>query len=308
MTVELLGDYSFQVVATGAALLGIMSGMIGCFALLRKEGLLGDGIAHATLPGVYLGFLFFGSHETEWLLLGGLFTGILASYMIFFMIKNSKIKFDAALALILSLFFGFAMVLKTYVSGSAQGGQSGLDRFVYGQASAILLEDVKMIAVSTIFLGITLCYFWKEFTLITFDAEFAQVSGIPCRKIELLLHFLLVFVIVLGMQTVGVILMSAMLVNPAVAARQWVQHLRGMVLLSAVFGSISAVIGTFFSSSVSNLPTGPVIVLCGSMITFFSILFAPKRGVFFQIHQRKRKKRELTAALSKEMQKGRGDL
>ena len=287
---ELLNDYTFRVVSLGAALLGIISGVLGSFAVLKKQSLLGDGVSHAALPGVVLAFLLTGRKESGVLLIGALITGLLATFFIVGIKRNTRVKFDSALAFILSVFFGLGLVLLTYSQKIPNANQAGLDRFIYGQASAIIKEDLELIFICGIILiGIVLLC-WKEFKILIFDEEFAKTIGFNIKFLDGLLMFLIVVTIILGLQTVGVILMSSMLIAPSVAARQWSNKLSVMVILSAIFGAIAGIVGTIISSLTTNLPTGPIIVVCITSIAIFSLLFAPKRGVISKIIQRKRNK------------------
>lgn len=284
----LLTDYTFRTVALGAALMGLLSGAIGSFAVLRGQGLLGDGVSHAALPGVVLAFLLTGSKHTEVLLLGALVTGFFAAVCITAIVRGSRIHFDSALALVMSVFFGLGMALLTYVQKIPDASQAGLSRFLFGQASALLRRDLVFMLISAVvLLGLTIL-FWKEFKLLAFDRAFAKVSGYPVERLEMLLSFMTVAGIVIGLQTVGVILMSAMLITPAVAARQWCGSLFKMLLLSAFFGALSGVAGTAASSLVPQLPTGPAIVAVISIIALVSLLFAPGRGIVWRLAHRKR--------------------
>ncbi len=257
----LLADYTFQTVAIGAAILGMISGVMGCFATLRKQSLLGDGISHSALPGVVMAFLLTGNKNTEILLLGALIAGLIATGCIVGITHNSRIKFDGALAMVMSVFFGIGLVLLTYVQKMPNSNQAGLNKFIYGQASALLQRDVVIMSICGVVLLIFILLFWKEFKCFAFDEDFAKSIGLPIAKLNLLLSFMVVVSIIIGIQTVGVILMSAMLISPAVAARQWTNKLSVMVILSAFFGLISGVTGTAISSLVSKMPTGPIIVV-----------------------------------------------
>ena len=289
---SIFSNYTFQIVALGAGMLGIISGVLGSFAVLRKQSLLGDGVSHSALPGVVLAFLLTASKNTEMLLLGALITGVLATLIILGIVKTTRVKFDAALALVLSVFFGVGTVLLTYSQKIPNANQAGLDRFIYGQAASLVLSDIWIIAICGIALLTVVIIFWKEFKLLSFDIEFAKTIGLPTGKLNILLSFLIVISIIIGLQTVGVILMSAMLIAPAVAARQWSNRLSTMVILSAIFGAVSGVLGTLISSSMTKLPTGPVIVLCVTIIAVFSVLFAPNRGIIHKIYQRWQNKKK----------------
>ncbi len=283
----ILTDYTFQTVALGAFLLGGISGVLGSFAVLKKQSLLGDGVSHAALPGVVIAFLVSGSKNTEVLLIGALLAGLIAAGMIEIIHRNTRVKFDGALALVMSVFFGLGMVLLTYAQKQPNANQAGLKRFIYGQASTMLLRDVHFMAAAGVVLITLVLLFWKELKLYIFDPSFALIQGFGSKRMNLLLSLLLVVGIVIGLQTVGVVLMSAMLITPAVAARQWTNRLGVMTALSALFGGFSGVAGTVVSAAVPQMPTGPVIVVVISLIAAFSLLFAPGRGIMYKIMMNK---------------------
>ncbi len=287
----ILTDYTLQIVSLGSALLGIVSGVFGSFAVIRKESLLGDAVSHAALPGIAVAFLMTGTKNTEILLLGALVSGLLGTFLINAISKYSRIKFDSALALILSVFFGGGLVLLTHIQKIPNANQAGLDKFIFGQASTLLLRDIKVIAILGSILLIVVVLFWKEFKIVSFDINFAESLGFDTKKITTLLFAMIVASIIIGLQTVGVILMSAMLTAPAVAARQWTDKLHVMVILSAIFGAVSGIGGTLVSSLVSNLPTGPMIVVIISIIVIISLTLAPNRGLVWRyIRNRKNQK------------------
>lgn len=289
--VVLMSDYTFRTVALGACLLGVISGVLGCFAVLRKQSLLGDGISHSALPGIVMAFLLIGTKKTEELLLGALLSGLLAMLSIVTIVRHTRIKFDSAMALIMSVFFGLGLVLLTYVQKIQNSNQAGLNRFIFGQASTLLRRDIYIMLICGSILLLLVFLFWKEFKVFTFDSDFAQSLGFSPQKLNLLLSFMIVLAIIIGLQTVGVILMSAMLITPAVSARQWTDRLWVMVALSAVFGGLAGVVGTMASSLIPKLPTGPAIVVCISVIVLFSILFAP-RGIIYRSIQRRKNRVE----------------
>lgn len=286
----LFQDYTFQTVALGSTLLGLISGVLGSFAVLRKQSLLGDGVSHSSLPGVVMAFVLLGSKNTEVLLLGALVSGLLATLLIVGIVRHTRVKFDSALALVMSVFFGLGLILLTYVQKIPNSNQAGLKRFIFGQASTLLKRDIDLMMICGLVLLVLVLLFWKEFKLVTFDSDFAQSLGFSPKKLNLLLSFMTVLAIIIGLQTVGVILMSAMLITPAVAARQWTNRLWVMVTLSALFGAVSSVAGTAVSSLVPKLPTGPAIVVCVSAIIVVSVLFAPGRGILHRIYRRRKNK------------------
>ncbi len=291
--------HTFRTVALGCSLLGMVSGILGCFAVLRKQSLLGDAVSHASLPGVCLAFLFTNVKETEVLLFGALVTGVICIGLIQLIQNYTKIKFDSALALILSVFFGLGLVLLSYMNKLPGSNKSGLNKFIFGQASTFIERDVNVIFITGIILLVIIVLFWKELKLVSFDSDFAKTLGFPSKKIEILISVLIVATVIIGIQAAGVILISAMLISPAVAARQWTDKLSVMVILSAIFGGISGFFGTLISISQENLPTGPIIVVIISLIVLFSILFSNKRGIIFKII-RNNQKRKLNLAKLKE--------
>ena len=292
---DLFFDYTLRTVAMGAAILGIVSGMLGSFAVLRKQSLLGDAISHAALPGIVLSFLITRTREPVVLMIGALIAGWIATLFMLHIIRTTRIKDDSALGLVLSVFFGFGLMLLTFTQRLPDATQAGLDKFLFGQAATLLQRDVITMAVIGLMALGLLVTFWKEFKLITFDPEFAASLGFPVRILDVLLTTLLVVAIVIGLQTVGVVLMSAMIVAPAAAARQWTDKLKFMVLLSGLFGALAGVSGTLISGSAEKLPTGPVIVLCISVIVLFSMLLAPNRGLLWNWVRSQQNRRKLRA-------------
>lgn len=288
---DLLFDYTLRTVALGSAILGIVSGALGSFAVLRKQSLLGDAISHAALPGIVIAFLITRSREPAVLMLGALIAGWLATLFMLNIIRTTRIKDDSALGLVLSVFFGMGLMLLTFTQKLPDATQAGLDKFLFGQAATLLQSDVITMAIIGTLAIVLLMTFWKEFKLITFDPEFAASLGYPVHFLDVLLTTLLVIAIVIGLQTVGVVLMSAMIVAPAAAARQWTDKLKFMVILGGLFGALAGVSGTLISGSAEKLPTGPVIVLCMSVIVMFSMLFATNRGLvwnwFRNLHNRR---------------------
>jgi len=275
-------DYTLRTITLGTAILGAVCGMLGSFAVLRKQSLLGDAISHAALPGIAIAFLITGAKESSVLLLGALISGLLGTFWIRSIIKKTHLKSDTALGLILSLFFGFGMLLLTFIQKQPNANQAGLDKYLFGQAATLVESDVWLMAmVTSICLG-ALLLFWKEFKLLLFDADYTKTLGFNTKFIDILITSFIVLAIVLGLQTVGVVLMSAMLLAPAAAARQWTNSLGYMVVLAAVFGSFSGVFGTAISASQNNLSTGPVIVIVAGVFVLVSFIFSPSRGLLFK--------------------------
>lgn len=290
---DLLFNYTLRTVAMGTAVIGIISGALGCFAVLRKQSLLGDAISHAALPGVVIAFLFTRSRAPLGLLIGALITGWLATIIVLIIIRYTRLKEDSALGIVLSVFFGVGIVLLTFTQRLSDARQAGLDRFLFGQAAALLQEEVLLMAIIGVFALATLALFWKEFKLISFDPDYAASLGLPVRLLEVMLTTQLVIAVVIGLQAVGVILMSAMVVAPAAAARQWSDRLGIMTLLASFFGALSGISGAVISATRPGLSTGPIIVLVISLITLLSLLFAPNRGLIINWLRHQRNLRQL---------------
>ena len=275
-------DYTLRTITLGTAILGAVCGMLGSFAVLRKQSLLGDAISHAALPGIAIAFLISGAKDSNVLLLGALISGLLGTFWIRGIVNKTHLKSDTALGLILSLFFGFGMLLLTFIQKQPNANQAGLDKYLFGQAATLVESDVWLMAIVTGICLIVLLLFWKEFKILLFDPDFTKTLGFDTKLIDILITSFIVLAIVLGLQTVGVVLMSAMLLAPAAAARQWTNKLSVMVFLAAVFGAFSGVFGTAVSASQNNLSTGPVIVIVASAFVLFSFVFSPSRGLLFK--------------------------
>lgn len=291
---EVLFERTFWIIALGTGLLGATSGILGSFAVLRNQSLLGDAISHAALPGIVLAYLLTGEKSNFVLLSGAIVCGILGSYFVNDIVKNSRLKTDTALGIILSVFFGIGMMLLTYAQSLDDANQAGLDKYLFGQASTLMQKDVLFMLGFLIPSLLLVLTFWKEIKIFLFDAEYAQTLDIPVRKINLMLTLLIVIIIVMGLQTVGVVLMSSLLLAPAAAARQWTNSLSKMLGIAALIGAFSGVFGSYISATESNLPTGPVVVLIVSLIVLISLLFAPQRGLIAKYFANKEKQKEYT--------------
>jgi len=286
-------DYTLRTITLGTAVLGAICGMLGSFAVLRKQSLLGDAISHAALPGIAIAFLITGAKDSNVLLLGALVSGLIGVFWIKGIVSKTHLKTDTALGLILSLFFGFGMLLLTFIQKQPNANQAGLDKYLFGQAATLVESDVTLMIIVTAISLVVMLLFWKEFKLLLFDKNYAMTLGFNTKFIDGLISFFIVLAIVIGLQTVGVVLMSAMLLAPAAAARQWTNSLGIMVLLAAIFGAFSGVFGTAISATQSNLSTGPVIVLVAAVFVVISFVFSPGRGILFKQIRLIRNRRDL---------------
>lgn len=277
----------------GVLILGLISGVVGSFAVLNKQGLLGDGISHASLPGIAIMFLIIGTKQTSLLLLGAGIAALVAMVCIINVTKYTRVKFDASLALTLSSFYGLGIVLKSYIQGTHNASQAGLDGYIFGQVNFILIEDIiTMCICGSLILAIVLLY-WKQLCIFIFDADYARCLGFSSKVFNIVLSLLMTLTIVIGLKTVGVILMCALLIAPAVAARQWTDKIGTMVCLSALFAMGAGVIGAYIGAIMEKMPTGPVITVTISVFVLISLLFSPKRGIIFRIIRRQHIKSQL---------------
>src|SRR3712207_5619410 len=197
---DLIFDYTIRNVALGSAILGIVGGSLGSFAILRRQGLLGDALAHATLPGVCLAFMLTGTKNPAVLLLGAALSAGLGALVILAVVNGTRIKQDAALGIVLSVFFGAGIVLLTYIAGSGDAGQSGLDRFIFGQAATIVGGDVVTMGLLALAALVVTALLFKEFKLLSFDPAFAASLGFPVRTLNVALTALIVVAVVVGIQ------------------------------------------------------------------------------------------------------------
>ena len=279
----LLRDPNVRFVVLGSILIGASAAVVGCFLFLRKRALVGDAIAHAVLPGVCLAFLFFNSKHPAVLLLGAIATGWLSLLLINWITNRSKIKADTAIGLALSWFFGIGILLLTSIQKSGNAAQSGLDKFLFGKASSLVKDDVTLFGIVSVVLIAVVILLFQPLKIISFDRDFAISKGIKVGRYEFILSTLTVVAVATGIQAVGVVLMAALLITPAAAARFWTNKLWKMVVLAGFFGAFSGLIGSFVSYNIPKMPTGPWIVLIISGIAIFSFFFGAKKGLIHRI-------------------------
>lgn len=272
-------DANVRFVVFGSVLLTASSAVVGTFTFLDKKSLLGDTIAHAVLPGICLGFLMSGEKNPAWLVAGAFVTGWISVYAVDFITTRSKIKEDTAIGLVLSVSFGIGIFLLTIIQKSGNAAQSGLDSYIFGKAAALVGRDLLVFTIVAAVVLVTTWLHFKEFTLLAFDRDYASAIGLPVKRLRLLLTVLIVLAVVIGIQAVGVVLMAAMLITPAAAARFWTDNIRNLVLLASLFGALSGLTGAYLSWLTPSAPTGPWIVLVISLIAVLSFFLAPQRGI-----------------------------
>lgn len=294
---DIIFDYTLRNVALGSALLGVVSGVLGTFAVLRRQGLLGDTLAHSALPGVCVAFLLTGSKEPLVLLAGAAVAGLIGTVIMLVVVGQSRLSEDTALGVVLSVFFGVGILMLTYISKQNNANQAGLDKFLFGQAATLVASNVRNLAILGGIALLVVAVLYKEFKLLTFDPGFAASVGYNTNLLSVVLTSLIVVAVVIGLQTVGVVLMAAMLVGPAAAARQWTDRLATMVALSAAFGALSGALGAVLSFTQDRLPTGPMIILSMTLIVAISLGFAPARGLVWHYFRQRRNRKQLLAGI-----------
>jgi len=283
--------FNSNLVLFSTTCLGVAAGVVGTFALLRKKALLGDALAHSTLPGICLMFCalsFFGldNRNLPMLLLGAALSGVAGVLCVHAIEKYSRLTSDVAIGVVLSVFFGFGVVMLSIIQSLSVGGEAGIHSFIFGQTAAMRVSDAKVLASSAL---IAIALSWlllKEFRLVCFDSQFASVQGWPVSFIDLLLMTLIVGITVIGLQAVGLLLIVAMLITPAVSARFWTERVKTMCWISALIGGLSGYFGSALSSLFPRFPAGALIVLTATLFFLISFLIAPERGVlasFFRI-------------------------
>ena len=290
---EVIFAYNTLIVLAGTMLLGIAAGITGTFLMLRRRALAGDVIGHAALPGVAIAFLIYASIAPEAgkslpvMLLGGSVASALGMLAALWLRNVGRLPEDAVMAIILSTFFGAGVVLLSIVQASPTGAQAGLRDFIFGQAAAIRISDVTLLATITIGTILISNLLIKEWALMCFDEGLARVLGYPIRTLDFLLMALVVAVCVAGMQAVGLLLIVALLIIPPTAARFWSDSIGPNIWLSAIFGAVSATAGGIASALVPKLSTGAIIVVAAAIVLMFSILLGSKHGLLLRWRARR---------------------
>ncbi|TRY18817.1 metal ABC transporter permease [Tessaracoccus rhinocerotis] len=294
---EFLGNHTYRMVFLGTAAIGLASGALGAFAYLRKRSLVSDVISHAALPGALGAFLVavllgLDGRRLALLLLGALLVSGLAVAASGHIARASKVRVDTAMAIVLTVFFGAGMLLMRVISDGPYPGKGGIQDYLFGNATVITRADLAtIVAVAALAIGV-MVVFWKEFSLRTFDPAHSAFLGFG-RRVDGLMSVALVLAVVIGVKAVGLVLMVALVVTPAAAARQWTRRLPTMVALSALIGAMGGGLGTYVSVNLGAVPPGPVVVLVLFTVFVVSLLLAPGRSVGHRLVQRARVRRAL---------------
>nr|WP_203247296.1 metal ABC transporter permease [Sporosarcina beigongshangi] len=271
-------EYGFlQKALLTSVMVGVICGVIGCFIILRGMALMGDAISHAVLPGVaisyMLGINFF---------IGAVATGILTAVGIGFISQNSRVKNDSSIGIVFTAAFALGILLITALKSS-----SDLYHILFGNVLAVRPSDMWITLIIGILVLGSVYLFYKELLVSSFDPVMAQAYGLPTKVIHYFLMTLLTLVTVASLQTVGIILVVAMLITPASTAYLLTDRLSVMIGLSALFGAVSAVGGLYLSFTY-NLASGATIVLVATTLFILSLLFSPKQGILLRALQMKK--------------------
>jgi manganese/zinc/iron transport system permease protein len=262
----------------------VAAGLIGTFLLLRKRALLSDTLSHATLPGIALAFIVMtlvtgdGKHLPA-LIAGAAIFSVIGTLSVLAIQRYSRLKDDAALGIVLSVYFGLGIALMGLATRMDAGNAAGLSSFIYGKTASMLFTDALLIAATALVAAVASLLLFKEFSLICFDADFGRTQGWPVVRLDFLMMSLVVLVTVIGLQAVGLILVVALLIIPAAAARFWTFRLPVMLGLAGLFGALSGFFGSGLSAMMANLPAGAVIVLVASLFFLVSLVFGSARGL-----------------------------
>ncbi|MFC5995627.1 metal ABC transporter permease [Pseudonocardia hispaniensis] len=273
--------YTDTVVVVGAVVLGVTSGALGAFTVLRRRSMVGDAVAHSALPGVCLAFLLTGVKDVPSLLVGAGIAGLIAALLMVGIERVGRIRPDAAIGVVLSGFFCLGVVLLTHIASSGNADQAGLENYLFGQAAGLLERDVAMMgAVGGAGLLVVLVL-RRALTTTLFDPSYAGAIGLPVRAVEALMTGLLVVAVVVGVRMVGAILMVAMLVIPTVTARQLANRFTVVLALAGLVGAVVGASGALTATH-AELPTGPVVILMGFAVVVLALTLAPGRGLLWR--------------------------
>jgi len=268
-------DHTVITVLVGVIMLGALAGSLGVFVLLRGQSLLGDAIAHAALPGIAISFLLTHSKHAPILLAGGAISGAIGMLLVDLVTRHTRLKQDAAQGMVLSIFFGLGLVLLTVIQKQPIMHQAVLNKFLFGNVSTLLQEELYLIAIASCAIVLCMALFWKELVAFSFDAAHVSALGFGSKRIAILLAGMLLMTIVIGLQVVGVVLMSTLLIAPAASARQWTSRVAPLLLISALCGICAGVGGVLVSLYAPAMPTGPVIVVIATLLFLVSLVCAP---------------------------------
>lgn len=296
---EFFSNHTYRMVFLGTTVIGLVAGALDTFAYLRKQSLISDVISHAALPGTLLAFLAavtvlgIDGRNMIVLIIGAMIVGTIAAMLANSVTNSTKIRIDTSMAVTLTIFFGAGMLLMRIIANGAFPGKRGIQDYLFGNASVMTIADLQTSVIIGMIAIAVMLLFWKEFALRSFDADHATVLGLNARVVDTLMFTTIVIAIVIGVKSVGLVLMVAFMVTPPAAARQWTSTLGGMVTLSAIFGGVGSGVGAYLSIAVTDAPTGPLIVLTLFGIFVVSLVLSPRRSIVIAALKRLRVRKAL---------------
>lgn len=286
---DFLFNYTFRTMFIGSIMIGAFSGVLGSFLYLRRQSLISDVIGHSAIAGVTGSFIFatvvlgVNGRSMLTLTIGAVIASTLAVLLANWIAADSRISIDAAMAITLALFFGGGMVFMRIIIRSNLPKRGGITDYIFGNAATLVNDDLVTIAIFGLLTFLVTGLAWKEFKLFSFDPVQAEIMGFSSRIISPLMLTTITVAIVIGVKAVGLILMIAFAIMPAVAARQWTNHLFTMVAVAGAIGALAAGLGCYLSVNLGSVPTGPVIVVMLFAVVVVSFIFAPRGLVARQI-------------------------
>lgn len=306
--IDYFTDSVLRAPTIGCMLICLIASVVGVFVVLQRKSLIGEALSHACYPGVIIALfierLIFQGEDHEFaamafVLIGASCSSLLGIYFINFLEKRFRTPADSALSVTLSLFFGIGFTILSALQGGYPGLYKELQAYLFGQAATLRDIHVYVLGVLAFFVLATITIFFRSLKAVVFDPVFSEIIGLKKKALESLLFFMVVFAIVVGIRSVGVVLMSAMLIFPAATSQQFTKHLSTQLFVAALFGSLAGFLGVVSShelsmlflttgtlGKISSFPTGPMIVMVASLFFIFAILFAPKKGLFLRFFKK----------------------
>lgn len=290
--------YNATLVTLGAMLLGVAAGVTGTFLFLRKRALVSDAVSHSTLPGVGLAFIVMvllggDGRSLPGLMIGSAISSWIGLLFINALTRRTRLSEDAAIGAVVSVFFGFGIVLLTIIQSMSSGRQAGLEGFLLGSTAGMLWNDAVIIALGGALVLAGVIALRRPLSILAFDPEYAAASGMNVARMDLAIMGLVMGITVVGLKIVGLILIVALLIIPPVTARFWSEKVTGVLWIAGLIGGAGGYFGAAISATAPALPTGPVIVLVLFAIFVLSLLFAPARGVLSAITRHLRYQRQV---------------
>lgn len=288
-------------VLLGTILLGFTCGIVGVLVVLNKKALIVDAISHSILPGICIGFILSGVKSPAYLILGGITAGAISVFLVDWITSFSRIKKDASIAIVLSFMFSIGVILLSVIQESGNSNQSGLSDFLFGKAATIVQDDLYVFGFLSLLVITVIPIFYQHFKIALFDPNFAHTIGLKNKHIQILISALIIISTAIGIQTVGIVLISALIITPASSAFFWTNNFTKSILISGLFAVISSVAGVFISYLSPLMPTGPWIIVVLSAIAIFSSLFSKKGIVTKRIKGIKNRKKMISDNVLKYM-------